>query len=324
MRIYDSLAGIKERMSRVVLVLGVFDGFHLGHQRVMARALAIARRSRGRVVVFTFRHHPLRVVDERAAPPILMTAEERLRALCAGGAKTALMVRFDRRLQSTAPDEFVRRLLEKLDLCAVVVGPDFRFGGDRAGGPAVLRRLGRAHGFRVAVVPALKYRGQAISSSRIRQTIVYGFVGALPRLLGRYYGVRGTVTAGDGVGRTIGAPTLNLSCPGRLLPKIGVYLVRAKLAGRPRTRASGTVRGKRYWGLANVGRAPTRRKRGPVRLEVNLFSFRGGARQVEVAFVARLREEKKFKDIKALKEQIGRDREEARRLIAALKPRSLP
>ena len=293
-------------MPRAVLALGVFDGFHLGHRRVMARAAALARRCRGVVVVYTFHEHPLRVVDRRAAPPMLMTREERLAALRASGAAAVLMVRFNRQLQATPPEEFVRGLLKKLDLCAVVVGPDFRFGGDRAGGPEALRELGKRHGFRVAVVPALKYHGQPISSSRIRQTIIYGFVGALPRLLGCYYAVRGSVVAGDGVGRRIGAPTLNLACAGRLLPKIGVYLVRSR------------VKRRRYWGLANVGRAPTRRRRGGVRLEVNLFGFSGTAREVEVAFVARLREEKRFKDMDTLKAQIQRDRATARQLIKRL------
>ncbi len=304
MRVYSSLREIKNRLPRVVLALGVFDGFHLGHQRVIKRSLSVARACQGTTMVYTFREHPLRVVDRRAAPPMLMTAEERMAALEAGGVQAVVMIRFSQRLKFTPAEEFVGKLLEKLDLRAIVVGADFRFGDDRAGTPELLRSLGKKNGFRMVLVPPLKYRGQPISSSRVRQSIIYGWVRSMPRLLGKYYSVCGVVGPGDGVGRTIGAPTFNLSCDGRLLPKIGVYLVRVRRGGRY------------HWGLANVGRAPTRKKHGAVCLEVNLLDFRGSAGSLEVAFLTRLREEKKFADLIALRQQIVADETQARKLIA--------
>jgi len=304
LREYRSLQAIGARIPRTVLALGVFDGFHLGHQKVIRNALSHAKRCQGSAVIFTFENHPLSVVDCRAAPPMLMTSEERSRILAASGAGAVVMTRFTKRLQFMPPEEFVEGLLKKMDLRAVVVGEDFRFGDDRVGNSSLLRDLGRKKGFRVVVVPPLKYRGQAISSSRIRQSIVYGWVAPLPKLLGKYYSVTDQVVAGDGVGRTIGVPTFNLPCSGRLLPKIGVYLVRARL------------RTKEHWGLANVGRAPTRKKRGKISLEVNLLDFRGKAKSLEVSFLERLREEKRFADMGKLREQIALDEAEARKLIA--------
>jgi len=288
----------------VVLALGVFDGLHLGHQKVINRAIAEAKRRQGTAMVFTFENHPLRVVDSRAAPPMLMTATERAEALGASGVDAVVMARFTKRLQFMAPEQFVAELAKKLDLRAVVVGADFRFGDDRAGNSSSLRELGQAGGFRVVIVPPLNYHGQAISSSRIRQSIVYGWVAPLPKLLGRYYSVTDRVVSGDGVGRTIGVPTFNLACAGRLLPKIGVYLVRVRL-GR-----------KDHWGLANVGRAPTRKRRGKLVLEVNLLDFRGKARCLRVSFLERLREEKKFANMEELRQQITADEGLARKLIA--------
>ncbi len=304
MRVYSSLREIKSRLPRVVLALGVFDGFHLGHQRVIKRSLSVARDCRGMSMVYTFCDHPLLVVDRRAAPPMLMTAAERVAALEAGGVQAVVMTRFSQRLKFTPAEEFIEKLLKKMDLRAVVVGTDFRFGDDRVGTPGLLRGLGKKNGFRTVLVPPLKYRGQPISSSRIRQSIIYGWLSSMPRLLGKYYSVCGAVKPGDGVGKTIGVPTFNLACADRLLPKIGVYLVRVR-------------RDKRYyWGLANVGRAPTRKKHGAVCLEVNLLDFRGSAGSLEVAFLVRLREEKKFADLAALRQQIAVDEKQARRLIA--------
>ena len=292
----------------VVVALGNFDGVHLGHQVVLARAAEEARRREGRVVAATFWPHPRSVLGSGEPPGLLTTMGLRREALLRYGADEVREIRFDRELSKKSPEEFVRDVLVgEIGASAVVVGQNFRFGYKAAGDVEDLRRLMRGAGGEAYAVDVRGSRGE-ISSTRIRALLAEGDVSEAARLLGRPYVVRGEVVVGDRRGRTIGFPTANvLPDPTVVVPAHGVYACLV------------TVEGVTYAACTNVGVAPTF-ARAESRIEAYLLDFEGDiyGRVVDVGFVERIRGEKRFSGIEELKEQIGRDVEEARQLTREL------
>ena len=294
-------------MRPIVVALGNFDGVHLGHQAVLARAAEEARVAGGAVVAATFWPHPRSVLGRGEAPALLTTREGRREALLRYGADEVREIRFDRELSKKSPEEFVRDVLVgEIGAGEVVVGENFRFGHKAAGDFGDLRRLMREAG---GDAQAVEVRGEGgeISSTRIRSLISEGNVREAGRLLGRPYAVRGEVVVGDKRGRTIGFPTANVGPdPAVIVPARGVY---ACLVG---------VDGDGYPACTNVGVAPTF-ERGEHRIEAYLLDFEGDlyGKTVEVLFLERIRGERRFSGVEELKAQIGRDVEEARRLTRA-------
>ena len=289
-----------------MVALGNFDGVHLGHQGVLRRAVEEGRRRGARVVVATFDPHPRAVLGPRVQPKLLTTLELRREALLRYGADEVRAIRFDEELSRKSPADFVRDVLVgEIGAEAVVVGENFRFGHGAAGDVEELERLMRAFG---AEVYAVAVRGEGgergISSTRIRELVALGEVGEAAKLLGRAYVLRGEVIAGDRRGRSIGFPTANvLPDPAVVVPARGVY-------------AGFVCVGKAvHSACTNVGLAPTF-ERGESRIEAYLIDFEGDlyGRVVDVSFVRRIRAEKRFSGVDQLKEQIGRDVEEARRI----------
>lgn len=235
----------------------------------------------------------------------LTTLEQRLELIEACGIPTVVVATFDASYASQTPDAFVREILvESLEARTVVVGYDFTFGKGRAGTPEVLVSLGREHGFEVDVIAPVRVGGEPVSSSRIRKALAAGAVEEAARLLGRPYAVRGTVVEGRRRGgAALGFPTANLASENPVLPPNGVYaaLVRglgpAALPGGSRPAA------------VNIGVAPTFEGGGAQSLEAHLLDFAGDlyGRRLEVAFVARLRDERRFPSLDALKAQIAAD-----------------
>ncbi len=299
------------------LAMGVFDGVHRGHQEVIGAAVRGAARAGIVPAVLTFEPHPDAVVSEEGAPLLLTTAEEKLALIKELGIRVAVVAKFDRRLADTPADEFVRRVLaERLRAGCLVVGEGWRFGAAGKGAPPLLREMSRELGFGVTVVGPVIVGRAKVSSTRIRGLVARGRVSAAAKMLGRHYQVAGKVVAGAGLGRELGYPTANLALPSeKLIPGNGVY---ACLAGRRRLRPA----------VAYVGERPTVAKRGERSVEVHLLSpgGRGGSRvardmvgrPLRAEFVARLRGERKFPSVEALRRQIGRDCARARRLLASL------
>ncbi|MDQ4107135.1 MAG: bifunctional riboflavin kinase/FAD synthetase [Actinomycetota bacterium] len=290
-------------MRGVVVALGTFDGVHLGHQAVLRRAVEEGRMTGRKVVAATFDPHPRVVLNPGAAPGLLTTLELRREALMRYGAEEVRVIEFDRVLSKKSPEEFVRDVLVgQFDAGTVVVGQNFRFGHRAVGDLGVLVRLMRSHGGDALGVPIKGNGGEEVNSTRIRRLISMGEVGEAARLLGRPYVVRGEVAVGDKRGRTIGFPTANVVPDHSLLvPARGVY------AGIAR------VGKDEYAACTNVGVAPTF-QRGVNKVEAYLLDFDGdlyGA-SVDVSFVRRIRDEKRFSGIDELKSQIARDVEEAR------------
>ena len=295
-------------MRAVVVALGNFDGVHLGHRAVLARAAKEARRRGGRVVAATFWPHPRSVIGRGGPPGLLTTLESRREELLRAGAEEVRVVPFDEALSKKSPEEFVRDVLVgELGAVAVVVGENFRFGYKAAGDVGDLTRIMREHG---GDAYAVEVHGgdEGISSTRIRSLLLEGEVAGAGKLLGRPYAVRGEVVVGDRRGRTIGFPTANVRPdPAVVVPARGVYACAVRVGEDV------------YAACTNVGVAPTF-ERGENRIEAHVLDFGGDlyGRIVEVIFIQRIRGERRFGGVGELKEQIGRDVEEARRLTGGL------
>lgn len=299
-------------MGRVVLTLGNFDGVHLGHQAILARATARAESVGGRVAVLTFEPHPLVVLAPERAPAMLQSLHDRLETLRASGVSLTLLQRFTRRFAALEPEAFVTEfLLSRLELAHVVVGDNVKFGRNRAGSSETLRVLGAAHGFGVDVVGPVTVADDRVSSSRIRRAVQTGEVERARALIGRPYALRGRVVQGDRRGRLLGFPTANLHVrPGLVLPADGVYAVEAEVEER------------RHPGVLNVGVRPTFGGRRRT-IEAHLLDFDGDLyrRWMRLDLVARLRGETAFSGPEALKTAIADDVAHARRVLAGGLPR---
>jgi len=289
------------------VTIGVYDGLHQGHRHVISllRSAAAARGGLECAVV-TFDPHPLTVVAPEHAPRLLTGIEHRLELLAEAGLDLAAVIPFDEAMRRQTSAGFAATVLAgALQARLVVVGEDFRFGHQRTGNVAALSELGDAHGFAAEVVPLVG--GQApVSSTRIRALVAAGDLAGAAAALGRPHEVRGAVVAGEGRGRRLGFPTANVAVPAQLaLPPGGVYAVQAGPRGaslRP--------------GVANLGTRPTFGGAG-LSLEVHLLEPPGdlyGA-TLRVAFVARLRDERRFDGPADLAAQIAADAAATRALL---------
>jgi len=306
-RIIHGLQTIRRPPPHAVVTVGVFDGVHMAHQRLVRTAVRWAQRRQGTSVVLTFDPDPHHVLDPRHAPPALMSLEERLRALATLGVDWIVVVPFTRRFARMSAEPFVRRVLRRrLGAEVVVLGEAFLFGRNREGDMETLRMLGAACGMRVLSVPNVRRGGAVVSSSRIRALIASGQLRQAGALLGRRPSLHGVVVRGAGRGRRLGFPTANIRLAPQALPPQGVYAVRLHLDGRRGLPA-----------VMNLGRRPTFGP-GPVVCEVHALHFSGRllGRRVVVSLVARLRGERCFASIPELTRQVRKDARRARRLLA--------
>ena len=302
----ERISSIEDLASPSHLALGVFDGVHLGHQAVIARAVEAARREGGKAGVLTFDPYPLWVLAPEKAPSrLLASLDHKARILAELGVDFLLALPFDRQQAAVAAGDFIAGLAGA-GVATIAAGEDWRFGHARQGDRQLLRRLAGEMGFRFEAVPPVMMDGERISSSRIRQAIRDGNLEAAARMLGRPYTVAGRVVEGQRLGRQLGFPTANLERGEEQYPPDGVWAVRAGWGGG------------RGEGVANLGVRPT--VDGERRLlEVHLFDDPGElyGEVLEVEFVARLRDERPFADLEALQRQISRDVEAGRRILDA-------
>jgi len=291
----------------VCLAIGFFDGVHLGHQQIIRQTIADARQHDALAVVVTFDRHPNSVVAPAHVPPLIYSLSQKLRTIAALGADALLLLRFNRRFSEESGEAFVRKLVAGFgSVHSICVGANFRFGHRRAGNVALLKQLGGELGFAVHGLAAVSLDGQAVSSTRIRRTIQAGQLDAATQMLGRSSSLCGTVVRGDGLGRKLGFPTANLAVAGLVLPPHGVYAVQATVHGRTRR------------GVLNIGVRPTLRRAKPqLRVEVHLLDFHGElyGEEMEVTFVEKLRGERRFPSLDALRRQIAKDVARVRRCL---------
>ncbi|MBM4384089.1 MAG: bifunctional riboflavin kinase/FAD synthetase [Deltaproteobacteria bacterium] len=312
MRVVRGSAELGAPLTRCVLTAGNFDGVHVGHQRIMATVTSRAKALGGTSLVYTFDPHPRRVLTPERAPKLLTTLEQKLELLESLGVDAVVVEPFDLEFAKQGAERFVREVLHaRLRPVEVYVGYDFHYGRDREGSMRTLTELGPHLGFAVTIIPEVKLGERDVNSTRVRELLAEGDVGAAAELLGRSYRVRGRVKKGDQRGRTIGFPTLNLAAENEILPGVGVYACRVRFLEGDTA--------KWYGAVANVGRRPTVKEDDPVAVEAHLFDFASDAyeRRIEVAFEHWLRGEQRFASLAALQEQIARDSAAARARLAA-------
>lgn len=301
---YGAASGAQKRSA---LTIGCFNGLHLGHQHVLKRVVAKAREDGLLPGVVTFDPHPLRVLRPAEAPPLIATLEQRLDGFASLGVAAALVLKFDAELARVTADEFLRGILvEQLGMAEIFVGPHFRFGNRQAGNVNMLENGASRYGYTVELLLPMQLDGQIVSSTAIRSAVAEGRVAEAARLLGHPFSLTGAIRAGAGRGRAILFPTLNLAAEQELLPKTGVYVTETRIADRV------------YGSATNVGVRPTV-DGGNLTVESHLFNFAETIAQgrIEVRFLGRLRDERKFANVEELRIQIARDLETAKEFLKA-------
>ena len=301
-------SGLPPDVDGTVVTVGSFDGVHLGHMAVLREITRRADKRGLDSVLVTFDRHPLTVVRPDEAPGMLTTPDEKKEILSQSGLDYVAFLPFTRKLSQYGPEEFVDHVLcRRFRVAELVIGYDHGFGHGREGDIDLLRRLGRTFGFAVDVVPAVGVDGAPVSSTGIRRSVAAGEVEKAARELGRPYSFRGPVVTGLGRGRDLGFPTANIKAPegGKLLPKQGIYAVRASLRTEIRS------------GLLHLGPRPTFAG-SPPSIELYILDFDQDiyGERVRVDFLKRLRDVRPFGTAGKLIEQMKRDREMARRYFA--------
>jgi riboflavin kinase/FMN adenylyltransferase len=285
-----------------VLTLGVFDGLHLGHQRIMRTVVERAAEIGAVPTAITFDPHPRAVLHPESAPPLLQTLDQRLANFEVLGIEQAIVVNFDMKFASQPADDFLHEIIhDRLHAEEVYLGKGFAFGKNRSGNIELLREMSRELGFVADEVPEVQLRGQRISSSRIRKLLEEGRINLARRMLGRPYGVEGVIVRGNRRGHTIGFPTANLHPHNRVIPKFGVYATATLVEGIWRK------------SITNIGVRPTFGKDLEPSIESYIFDFDGDlyGDVLRVRFLHRIRDERKFNGIDELKAQIERDTDRA-------------
>lgn len=294
---------IDDRLTGAILALGNFDGFHLGHQAVVGRAIQRGAHERRPVIVATFDPHPVAFFRPETAPFRLTTLDQREELFAHAGADAMLVFDFDADLAATSAESFVSDLLaERLKVSGVVTGSDFTFGRGRGGNAEMLSDIGADHGILAETVAPVLLDGIRISSKSIREALKNGDPGTATRMLTRPFAIRGTVVDGDKRGREFGWPTANVEFGDYQRPAYGIYAVRVRLDDESE-----------HDGVASLGVRPMFDPPKEL-LEVHLFDFDGHLydRTIETSLVAYLRPEAKFGSVEGLKAQMERDAEDAR------------
>jgi riboflavin kinase/FMN adenylyltransferase len=304
-QIEKELAKVKPQ-KETLLTIGVFDGIHLGHQRLLTHLRDEARKKNWLSSVVTFKSHPKAVLSPENKLLWLSDMETRISLIRDLGIDVIVVLPFTSELARLTAQRFVQLLKEYLKMRGLIIGPDFALGRDREGDAEKLRLLGREMGFSVEVIPPVVLDGQVVSSSAIRQALAQGDMKKAEKLFGRLFSLNGVVVSGDGRGRTLGFPTANLELkPEQALPSDGVYATIAHV-GRELMPS-----------VTSIGVRPT--FGGGKRLvETHVIDYEGElfGQRLALDLVDRLRDEKRFDTVEELKSQMGRDVEQAKQILS--------
>lgn len=286
------------------LVIGAFDGIHIGHQLLIDEAIRLAKEARGKAYLLTFDPHPSRVLRPDQSPPLLTSTAHKIRLLQATGLDGLVVHPFTPELADWTPDTFMETLCAALPgLTTIIVGTNWRFGKKAAGDVHTLRTLADRHGFAVHIPSPEQWAGAPVSSTRIRKAIEDGELDLVAAMLNRPFSLLGTVISGNQFGRTLGFPTANIQLDDEARPPTGVYAVYA------------TVDTVRHNGAAYLGIRPTAHGTHSYHLlEVHLFDISLDLydKEIEVFFVHPIRPDQRFDHPDELREQIARDVQAAR------------
>lgn len=310
MQVIRSLEEIEQPFQRAVLTVGNFDGVHLGHQALFHTVTEKAEAIGGTSVAMTFEPHPMKVIRPGYHPPLITLLEQKIELIERADLDVLVIVPFTRTFASLSPRQFVEDvLIRKVGMAAMVVGSDYTFGKYRAGNVRQLRNFSELFDFELIVadwIQIVKENSKRISSTKIRELVTAGRVDKAPDLLGRYYQIRGRVTTGrDRGGKLLGFPTANINLQDELCPGSGIYAVTVERNDRI------------YDGVANIGYSPTFDD-NLFTIEVHILDFDENiyGEKIRINFIQRIRDEKKFAGVTELSNQIRKDVEAARRILA--------
>ena len=288
---------------QTVVAFGMFDGVHEGHAKLMRSAAEIAALQGLTSMVYTFSTHPMATYAPDRVPPQLETRSEKVCSIARQGVDVAVLRPFDAAYGAQTPEEFVRAFAAALHPCHVVIGFNYSFGAKGAGKAEDMIRLGETYGFATHVVGEVCMGGAPVSSTRVRAAVLRGDMETAAQLLGRHYTLSGVVIHGKKLGRRLDFPTANLSwSAGKAIPPRGVYAARACLCGRW------------YMAAVNIGAHPTAPE-GPPTIEANLLDYEGKefyGSHVRLVLLTRIRGERRFDSLQALREEVLRNREQVR------------
>jgi riboflavin kinase/FMN adenylyltransferase len=298
----ESPGELRPALKTPVATIGNFDGVHRGHQAIVAQVVQRARLASSTPLAITFDPHPLKLLAPDRAPAMITTRDQKMALLEAGGIEAVLVLRFDAALAATSAEDFVGTILDTgLGVREAYVGANFNFGRGREGSALTLVSLCAARGIRAGIVGEVRFLDSPVSSSRIRRALKAGEVELARELLGRPFAVTGTVRRGAGRGASLGFPTANLAVDNELMVQDGVYVTRT------------LRRGATFRSVTNVGSRPTFADQ-EFAVETHLLDATEDlyGEAIEVAFLARLRQELRFASPQALVEQVRKDVERAR------------
>ncbi len=314
MRTYGGSDRVLPAERGCVLTVGNFDGVHLGHQALLAAVVERARALKRPAAVYTFDPHPRRVLAPDRVEQLLMTPAQLEAELSARGIDVLVREAFTPAFSTLDAEAFLSDVLfARLAPAEIFVGRDFHFGKGRGGSDQTLAQLGPGLGMRVVIIPQVRAGGNDVSSTRVRRALRAGDVADAALCLGRPYAIRGSVASGDRRGRTLGFPTANLEPENELIPANGVYAILVRFLEL-------SASGARAWpAVCNVGTRPTF-EAGRVLVEAHLLDWSGDlyGQRLELGFVERLRDERRFPDVQALRAQIAADADAARARLGAM------
>lgn len=297
---------------KIIATLGVFDGVHLGHKKILKEVVKSAKKNNGESLAITFNFNPEKIISPDNSPQHLLTSCEKIKLIKQAGIDNVVVINFTSSFSKISAFDFVQKfLVQKFLVNEVIVGDNFRFGKDKKGNVALLKKIGKKIWVKVKVVQPVKFKGKVISSTRIRKALQNGNIEFANKMLGRNYKMDGIITKGTGIGRKIGFPTANIKSLHEAIPSKGVYAVRVFIKKRV------------YSGMCNIGTRPTFmeierdcpnffvRKNGtvPIGIEVHIFDFNKNiyASKIKIEFLKRIRDEKKFHNTDELINQLRRD-----------------
>ena len=309
MKIIKGLKNIRGIKGGSIVTIGVFDGVHMGHQHIIRKVVKRARDIKAKSVVLTFDPHPLKVLAAGSFVPSLISLKHKTRLIEALGADYLAIISFTKRFSMVSPKAFAKRILvDKLSLKEIYVAEDFYFGRNAKGDIALLKGFGKDLNFKVRIVKPVKKGPVIVSSSVIRRLILNGEIAKASKFLGRPVTVLGTVVRGFRRGRILGFPTANINPHHEVIPPPGVYAVRVDYKDR------------RFEGVLNIGKRPTFFSGGKdiePTIEVHIFDFNKKiyGEDIELIFVKKIRDEKRFREMSDLSTEIKRDAQTARALL---------
>ena len=289
---------------KVCLAIGMFDGVHLGHQKVLQNAINAASQSNAISVAVTFDQHPANIISPKNAPSLIQTQAQRNRSIELLGVDAILIIKFNEAFSRKSGKSFIQELAQGFEsIHSISVGNDFMFGHNRDGNFQLLQKLSQELNFLTYGLQPVKLNGQIVSSTRIRSALINGKIDDAKQMLGRKFSIEGPVVKGDGKGRKIGFPTANIDTKNLILPPNGVYASYTKFNG------------KTHKSLLNIGVRPTIKKPNPsIQVEAHILKFNENIydQVIDIELIEKLRNEMKFESIEELKKQISCDIENAK------------